>query len=216
MTEIIQRQLQDLCASYPSFHLNDTNAAGTTLSGHIRREALYAGVIMDLDFLVSIHLAVDYPASCPRVFPSNGSVPRSFHSFRDGSLCLGASYEVVKRFRDNPTLTGFLEGLLIPYLYSCRFKQLYGSMPYGERSHGPEGVLESYQEIFGVKSPSAISGFLKIVVSGKYRGHLLCPCGSGMKLRNCHRVVVQSMMSDAEFYDFNQDIQQLKRCLKPA
>ena len=46
-------------------------------------------------------------------------------------------------------------------------------------------------EIFKAKTSKEAFAILGYIVNHKYRGHDLCPCGCGEKLRNCHGNVVR-------------------------
>jgi hypothetical protein len=37
--------------------------------------------------------------------------------------------------------------------------------------------------------------FLKILADDNYRGHMSCPCGSNIKLRNCHGNIVRELQN---------------------
>ena len=65
-------------------------------------------------------------------------------------------------------------------------------MPFGERSHGVEGIYEYYKEYFDAESKEQVLALLEAVCSKKYRGHLLCPCGSekiGRKCKHKDRII---------------------------
>jgi hypothetical protein len=62
-----------------------------------------------------------------------------------------------------------------------------GKWPFGDRSHGRLGVLESFCELLGidVDQGQAVS-YLRLLARETIKGHVACPCGSGKRLRNCH------------------------------
>lgn len=70
-------------------------------------------------------------------------------------------------------------------LYSAKFFGRYGRYPFGDRPHGADGILEFYTERYGVDEDGAV-GVMECIATGKYRGHLECPCGSGLRGRDCH------------------------------
>lgn len=43
-----------------------------------------------------------------------------------------------------------------------------------------------YQERFGTKSVNVVLRLLEIITHKNYRGHILCPCNSGKRIRKCH------------------------------
>ena len=59
--------------------------------------------------------------------------------------------------------------------------------PHGDRPHGAAGLLEHLGELIGTSEPRPVGRFLIDVGEKKVRGHWLCPCGSGLIIRKCHR-----------------------------
>lgn len=79
-----------------------------------------------------------------------------------------------------------MEGAISSYLYAALFHKKYKRYPYGDRPHGAKGILQYYMEFFDVSSDKEVLGLLGAIYQGNYRGHLPCPCGSGIKTRKCH------------------------------
>ncbi len=48
------------------------------------------------------------------------------------------------------------------------------------------GLIEYYYELLGIDSIPTLGKLLLIVLEKTYRGHLICPCGSNNRLRDCH------------------------------
>ena len=116
-------------------------------------------------------------------------------------------------FEHTPTLLGFVENCLIPHLYSCSYKDLHGKLPFGELSHGGAGILEYYQELFGVQEATGVLGLLRILADANYRGHLECPCGSGAKVRNCHGDQLMAIEKHQQADEFMRDYLFIFECL---
>lgn len=91
-----------------------------------------------------------------------------------------------RKFLEEPSFLGYVKNCLIPYLYSFSYKCRYGQLPFGELSHGLIGIREHYLELFHLKDVQSLSGLIAILAQENYRGHVLCPCGSGKRLRSCH------------------------------
>ncbi|MQA92470.1 MAG: hypothetical protein GEU90_19960 [Gemmatimonas sp.] len=51
----------------------------------------------------------------------------------------------------------------------------------------------STRELFGAHDDEQLRGFLALVSSDRVKGHWICPCGSGRKLRHCHREQVDQV-----------------------
>jgi len=156
------------------------------ISGTLRFSASYNNTRIEDAFNVEVTLPKDYPDSPPSSRELGGRIPKDYHQYIGGAMCLGAPLDVSMKFAKTPTLVGFVESLLIPYLFSFVQWESRGIMPYGELSHGGLGLYEYYQNLFESSSPIAVLGLLKVLADGDYRGHLPCPCDSKNRLRSCH------------------------------
>jgi len=64
-------------------------------------------------------------------------------------------------------------------------------MPWGERSHGIRGIYESYGELLGIKDHAILFSFLGKIILGRMSQREMCPCGSNIPYRKCHKKIVQ-------------------------
>ncbi|MBK9416681.1 MAG: hypothetical protein IPN62_05165 [Flavobacteriales bacterium] len=64
----------------------------------------------------------------------------------NNSACLGAPHELQDRCPKGTPLHQFIDDLVVPYFYALSHFEKYGRWPWGERSHGMLGLLESYAE----------------------------------------------------------------------
>lgn len=130
-----------------------------------------------------------FPAQEPVVFEIGGRIPKIVdrHVFpKDGDCCLGVWIEWLMKAPDHHFAT-FLTGPMHDYFVSQTYYEAHGVWPFGERSHGKLGVLEAYGDLLGVAlDEKTISNYLQLLSRQKIRGHALCPCGSGRRLRQCH------------------------------
>ncbi len=140
-------------------------------------------------YQIKAGIAADFPAEEPMVFEEGGRIPRiaDRHVFpKDGNCCLGVWEEWLLTAPDHRFET-FLTGPMHDYFVSQTYYEVNGTWPYGERSHGILGVLESYADLLEV-SPDAkiLADYLHLLSRQKIKGHALCPCGNGKRLRYCH------------------------------
>ncbi|MDO9529379.1 MAG: SEC-C metal-binding domain-containing protein [Syntrophales bacterium] len=156
------------------------------INGKLAFSATYNEISIIDEYEVEINIPRNYPDSPPNVKEVGGRISKDYHVHHNGILCLSSPVEVKKKFFQKKSMVGFVEDLLIPYLYAHSFLQEYGEMPFGELSHGVEGIIEYYKNLFDVDSNYMVVGFLRILADNNYRGHIPCPCGSHAKLRNCH------------------------------
>ncbi len=92
----------------------------------------------------------------------------------------------------------YFETLVIPFLYGQLFYDKEKRWPWKDLSHGSIGILESYLKIAGTdKTKECLAKLprdpknwkhIKMLLAQKspIKGHALCFCLNGSKIRNCH------------------------------
>jgi hypothetical protein len=163
---------------------------GLVLAGKYRLYASMHGCeIIDETFELKVTFPSDYPNSEPKAYEIGGKLPRDidFHiNTKDGSLCLGSRLRVISFIRKNPDISSFFEYRISPFLYSIFYKEKYGYAPNGELEHGEDGLIQDYQDIFGLKGKKAIVAVLNILSKRKrVANKLSCPCHCGKRLGRC-------------------------------
>ena len=204
----VSKKYQDLVFMY------DPNGQDI-MSGHLRFSATYKETTLSDCFNIELIIPKDYSRTVPPIANEvGGRIPNDYHTNLDGSLCLGTPLEVREKFYNNPRLLGFIDDLLIPFLFSFCYREKYGQMPYGEFSHGGKGILEFYMGKFDITSNINCLQLLKILAVDKYRAHFDCPCGKGIRLRHCHGPILQKLkgfQNQREFlHDFLQCLLHIK------
>ena len=132
-----------------------------------------------------------YPNSPPEMFCNDSKLPIGEidrHIMSDGRACLGVQGDIITRWSLAPTIVGFLNNFVAPFLAWQAYYEVYHmAPPWGERSHFSQGILEFYAELFGVPNDSCIVRFMQLLArKNRPKGHEPCPCNSGTRLRNCH------------------------------
>ena len=199
---IVREQFNELHQFYRELVLDKTNANSWKARGELKLSASYDGVTIQDEFHIEIQIPPNFPESVPMVWETKGRIPDDFHKFTNKSLCLGSPLNVKIKFRENPTLLGFVEELLVHYLFGFCIYERTGMMPFGELTHD-RGMLDSYKELFGLQTDIQTLQILKLMAEGKYKGHLQCPCESGKQMRQCHGpqlIEVSRFQQHAEFY----------------
>lgn len=199
----IESDFSEVSKVYPGLVLHNDADGVAVVRGLLDFSAQYENIPIDDSFSLEIILPESYSKSIPPIVKEvGGRIPNEFHKYPDGSLCLGAPLEVRKTFSENPTILGFLTFLVIPYLFSFCYWEKNQRMPFGERSHGVSGIIESYRDLFNVTSDIISLHLLKILAEGSYRGHSHCPCGIGVRLRNCHGPQLLKLRSYQNQHEF--------------
>ena len=162
---------------------------------------VYNDVRMTGKYNLEIEVPGDFPLALPTVKEISNRIDENYpHRYEDKKLCLASNLELKMFFSQDTSICSFIEKYIIPYLYTYRFYEEYGIYPYGERSHGIIGDLEYLKDLFGVNDWGQVLDIMLFVIQSPYRGHLLCPCGSGKRIRNCHGDTLKRVM-DAKLRD---------------
>lgn len=157
------------------------------IEGNYHLLSSYNDVYLSKIFNILIKIPELYPNKLPEVSSIDNAVPIEFgHFYTNDSFCLGSPMELYLSALDED-ISNYLIKHIDAYLYSATYYIKYnGQLPFGERSHGLIGIIEFWEEYLSTKDIRAIYNVLKYISLNKYRGHDLCPCGSGNKIRNCH------------------------------
>ncbi|MFA6295081.1 MAG: SEC-C metal-binding domain-containing protein [Candidatus Paceibacterota bacterium] len=157
---------------------------------------IHDGIELDR-FQIEVKIPHDFPKSIPVVKELGGRVPLNnplWHANADGTLCVIVPEEWLINPQSN-SISAFLDGPLRNFLISHALAEAGQKRPMGERSHGTQGLWEAYGEMVGCVEQVIIERYLKYLSKGNIKGHWDCPCGSGKKLRNCHRLKVVELQN---------------------
>ena len=188
LTEDLRKQLSELNTVHKELTHIVEHDTKTLLSGALNFEA-------SADGLETITTSFDIELTIPHVFPDQlpqakeigGRIGTDYeHLYPDGTLCLAVPIEQRRISFEQPTLLGFVDRLLVPYLYGYCFWSKHGYHPFDEAAHGCEGILHHYFETLRLRDPLAALAVISFLFEHGYRGHHDCPCGSGRKVRVCH------------------------------
>jgi hypothetical protein len=150
-----------------------------------------------IEYGIAILMPNKYPKQLPHLFCNDPKLPIGVidrHIMIDGSACLGVYADIMTRWSLKPSIVNFLENFVAPFLVWQAYYDAHQKPPFwGERSHFAEGVIEYYAELLGINSRKTVVEFMRLLArKNRPKGHETCPCGSGEKLRNCHRELLYS------------------------
>lgn len=195
VTAPLGRHIAELTAAYPRLAVVRRRQLETVLAGPL---AFDAGP----DDMETISASFDIELTVPHAFPNQlplakqtgGCIRADYeHVFTDGTLCLGVAIEQRRVLFEQPTLLGFVDRLLVPYLYGYCFWRKHGRHPFGEAAHGPQGILDHYLAVLGLDDPLAAVAAIRLLYEHGYRSERNCPCGSGRRVRACHRAALRTL-----------------------
>lgn len=201
--------------NYPNLHYRIKEEI-VFLSGELEFNATYNNINIQDKYSIKIVFPDDYPNTFPSVIETGNRIPKNYHKLIGDRLCLGTPMEVSCFFNKAKSIKPLIDILVIGYLYRYSYLEKYKEEPFAERSHGVKGKLEFYSEVLGTSDVPVIIKYLKIIFRPKFGGHLLCPCGSGKQIRNCHQKNISELsnISKAIISDDLEQLLKLQRSFK--
>ena len=188
----VTAQIAELLAFYKGLEKIEETNDRIVVAGPLSFEALPDGLAPISDtFEIEMLILSSYPDMLPKVRETGGKIDSDYeHVFRDGTLCLAVPIEGRRIFWQQPSLLGFVNKLVIPYLYGYCYWRKCGEHPFGERSHGAKGIVQHYVEALNLGDELIALSVIHYLYTYGYRGHVTCPCGSGLRARACHRTIL--------------------------
>jgi len=172
-----------------------------------------------IEYRICIILPERYPKQIPILLCNDPKLPIGNidrHIMADGSACLGVYADVMTRWSKKPDIVNFLENFVAPFLVWQAFYDAHQKPPpWGQRSHFADGVIEFYSELFGMDRRQVVIEFMKLLARKNHpKGHETCPCGSGQRLRKCHRQLLYSIREKVDWEHVDRDLQTVLSCGK--
>ncbi len=191
MTNNYNIDLENIQKSYPTLIYEESSK---TLKGQIRINKICNDEIIKENY----DILIDFKnPKLPYVYELGKKVRRSYeHKYSDNRLCLATDIEQVLFLEEHKLISRWITKYIESYFVSYEFFKRYGIYPFGEYSHGKAGILEFYRDYFSLQDENNSSKIIKYILTKKYRGHDLCPCGSNEKIRNCHKNIILRCKND--------------------
>lgn len=188
MTEELRRQVAELTSIHRGLKNVAEHDAEIIVSGTLPFEASADGLEEIADsFEIELTIPRDFPDTLPRVRETGSRIEAGYqHRNPSGTLCLAVPIEQRRVFLEQPTLLGFVNRLVVPYLYGYCFWKKHGRHPFDESAHGHEGIVRHYVETLSLQDDLSALAVIRFLLEHGYRGHHDCPCGSGLRVRSCH------------------------------
>lgn len=184
--------LIEALAAHPRLRLIPTRSRGFVLRGTIRCWARSSnGREVDEPFQIEVQVSHRFPREVPSVFEIAGRIPKAFHHLDDGALCLGSPTAQRLALEERPTIGGFLDTVVVPFLYGFVIHSADGTMPFGELAHGAAGLEEDILAFF--RLPKGSDPLATLLLAGRRRrdaNKRCCPCESPSRLGRCHHIAI--------------------------
>lgn len=207
--EAYQSMIIELKAAYP-----DLTATVEGDLVFIRGPFLLLDEAAEVDrYDIVLELPLDFPEGVPSLREVGGRIPRhaKHHVNHDGTACLFVSGERWCYWPRGSSLTQFLNGPVRSYLLGQALVEAGRPWPFGERSHGAQGVLEAYGDMIGASDPVIIARYIQALTRMKLRRHRPCPCGSSRPLRDCHLAQVLTLRDTISIHEAEAAQEQIRR-----
>lgn len=186
--------LSALLRDCPEMCLRPADADEMVLAGTFAFTAEYGGQKLSDSYEIRIAIPRGFPRYLPTIHETYGRIPSDFHKLEDGSLCLGSRLRLHLIASTTPTISAYVRDALIPYLYGFTFREIHGSLPFGELGHSVSQFIDDYMQIFRVSTPDAAKRMIELASMPKRRANKrLCPCGSRLRVGRCHHLILNRL-----------------------
>lgn len=141
------------------------------------------------EFDIRIITGDRFPDREPMVFELGGRIPRCAdrHINGDGDCCVTV-WENWLLGAGDTSFSAFMNGPLREYFLGQYWFERTGKWPFGQRPHGEEGLVEAFADALGIsRKKEDVIYYLRLLAQPWPKGHWMCPCGSGLILRYCHK-----------------------------
>jgi hypothetical protein len=209
--ELLKKHMDRLKPMFPNLKLTEKVNGMYSIIGNIGFTVKYDDKVIKDDYDIEITIPDAYPQFPPTVQETGNRILRQpdNHINDDGTFCFGAPLAVKHTFAQQRDLLWFVREQVVRFLFNHSYKRDYGIRPDGELSHGANGLLEFYYDLFGTRDNFTVLGFLRILSKEKYDEHDLCPCGSGRKIRKCHYRLVKKVRRLHKAEEFQYELVQI-------
>lgn len=191
--DALGRLRAELAEHYPTLHIYEIMDDWVRISGSLPIE--HEGQELDL-FKVKIWIPPTFQRDPPFVFEVGGRIPKTVDRHvcpKMGNCCLFYSDDFRLRCPEGMPFLAFLRGPVRDYFLGQMAIEAGQPWPFGERAHGRDGGFEFYEEVLGVKGREPVLAYLTCIAYETLKGHHRCPCGSGLRVRQCHRLEIERL-----------------------
>jgi len=189
---MIEEDIKVLLDGQRGMSLRPTSEKGFLIAGdyHFQAKPENGELISD-QFFIKVLVPVTFPSQLPIVWEDGSRIPKkaSWHINvgTDCSICLGGGLSLRLVAREHPSLTGYLENALVPYLYAVCIRERHGgSFIFAELSHGGEGLIEEVRDLLVLPSDRAAIEVIHLLsLKKRVANKMPCPCGCKKRFGIC-------------------------------
>lgn len=211
-------RLAEFRERFPQLRLTHLRDCGLRFEGNLTFRAAKEGHREILDsYQIQGMVPPQYPTDYAQVEEIGGRIPRDYHKLENGSLCLGSDIRILIETTKDSSLLGFVDRLVIPYLYNFSCFERKEEMPVGELEHGPLGLIQDYEDLFNLKGArQCVEALYLLGMKKRDANKKFCPCGCGKRLGRCYCKNLNPLREVASRSFFKQHAEALVEKLKMA
>jgi hypothetical protein len=149
-------------------------------------------------FQITMLVPRGYPYCVPIVAERSDIIPRDidWHISPEGICCLDADNSLIAMSKAGINLGDFIAEKVYTFFANQIHKLESKKYAGAEYAHHTAGVIQYYVEELNIPSAEATLQTLKRVLYKQGLGrNNKCPCGSGLKLKNCHETGIETIKS---------------------
>jgi len=208
---LLNNEINEILSKFPGLELKEYTDR-IILIGKIGIDNTYKDEHIIDEYNVEVNIPYGYPTKLPTIKEIGKRIKARYgHIYGNRELCLATAADMQFKLGDNFKLMDWFENYVIPYFFSHSYFEKYGRLPFGDRSHGSNGMLEYYMEYFKADSKTSAYNILKYVCEKSYRGHNICPCGSKIRIRNCHKNIVIESQENRRIKILSKDLKDIEK-----
>lgn len=139
-----------------------------------------------------------YPYYFPVVYLEDARIPKNEerHIHSDNSCCVEVEQKQSLRARKGITILQFLDEYVVPYFANQLYFEKEKVWANGDYQHGFDGKLQDYFEMTGIKNLVELQYLLSnLEKTFNLKMYEVCFCGSGKKLKYCHKESLKKILS---------------------
>lgn len=209
-------QYNQLVVHYPGLEYGiDKEKDCFYVAGVLHISATYKEHSIQDSYLIRIDVPWDFDLHhVPLSYELAGRIPQKFHHYQNGNLCLGVCIAVYEKLKPNCSLLGYIDNVLVPYLFAYSYYEKIGKMPFGNAGHDKDAMLLYLQDHFpNVRTNRFLDFIIYMYMPQLYGSHRPCLCGSGHPMRYCHLASIKALMDTYPKVYLRYDIQEYVRQL---
>jgi hypothetical protein len=184
--ETVTPQIAQMLHKYPDLAVVQSDSQMVRLHGHILVFRIYNDFNLRKTYTLDVVIPIGSD-ELPFVIDIERQIKQDYHHYYpNGKLCLATDSQIRISFIDGFDLIEWMSEFVELYYFSYEYYERFGIFPFGERTHGSWGIIQTYQDFLMAKDGFETYKLMHFIKNQVYRGHHPCPCRSGKSLRNCH------------------------------